>query len=123
MSPYTDPEKKRTYQREWCARRRAELLGDAVCMRCGATDDLNLHHLVKDEKVSHRITTWARGRAEAEAAKCVVLCGPCHRELHADELRAPCGTDASYGRGCRCFACRAAHSEVGREWRERRRAA
>lgn len=113
--PIRDPEKRRAYQREWVRRRRGELLAGELCLRCGATDNLELHHLVKNEKSTHRITTWARERADAEKRLCVVLCGRCHDELHASEKRKPCGTSAAYDhRGCRCDACRAAKAEYRR---------
>jgi 5-methylcytosine-specific restriction endonuclease McrA len=118
--PYASVEQQRTYQREWARQRRARLLGPgACCMRCGATERLELHHLVKDEKVSHRITTWAPARAQAEAAKCWVLCSRCHRNLHTDEVRAKCGTESSYNAGCRCDDCRLAHRAAAREYRSR----
>ncbi len=117
--PYKDAEAQRAYQREWAARRRTEILGeDASCMRCGATERLELHHLVKSEKVSHRITTWALARAKAEAAKCWILCKPCHVELHADERRTDCGTDSAYRRGCHCFVCREAHRVANAKYRQ-----
>jgi 5-methylcytosine-specific restriction endonuclease McrA len=107
--PYADPVAQREYQRQWAASRRAHLLGEyAECMKCGAIDRLEFHHFVKSEKVSHRFTTWAPARAKAEAAKCWILCKPCHAALHADERRAPCGTASAYRRGCRCERCRAA---------------
>lgn len=118
--PYRDPDQRRAYAREWFARRRAEILGpDAACLLCGATDELEHHHLVAAEKVTHRFTTWALARARAEMAKCVVLCGSCHDELHAAERRAACGTESAYWRGCRCDRCREAH-RVGAAARRRR---
>lgn len=85
--PYRDRAAKRAYQRAWIQRRRAEFMDGQCCLRCGATNDLELHHLVKDEKVGHAIWSWARQRREDELAKCLVLCDTCHNGLHADEKR------------------------------------
>jgi hypothetical protein len=119
--PYADPAARRAYQRKRAAARREQLLGaDAECMKCGSGTRLELHHLVKGEKVSHRITTWAAARARAEAAKCWILCKACHLALHADERRAACGTDSAYRRGCRCGECREAHRLASVKRRARR---
>jgi hypothetical protein len=111
--PFKDPDAKRAYQRAWCRRRREELLDGQPCMRCGATDDLHFHHLDPGEKIDHRFTSWRRSRALAERAKCVVLCRRCHAAYHASLRPKPeHGTDARYGRGCRCNDCRRAHTHA-----------
>ena len=109
--PIADPEARRAYHREWARKRRAALLDGAVCLRCGATERLEMHHFVASEKGSHRITSWRPERARAEMAKCVILCDPCHNAYHAAERRKPCGTVARYDRGCRCEPCRVAKAE------------
>jgi 5-methylcytosine-specific restriction endonuclease McrA len=80
--PYRDPEAQRAYQREWCRRRRAEFLAGRSCAQCGATEDLEFHHVDPETKLSHRIWSWSKARIRAELAKCVVLCDPCHNDLH-----------------------------------------
>lgn len=113
--PYKDPEKQRAYQRAWIRRRRAEYMQGRECLRCGATEDLEWHHFVTDEKVEHRIWSWTRGRLERELSKCIVLCDPCHNEYHASEKRKH-GAGA-YRRGCRCAICREYKRESNRRYR------
>lgn len=112
-----DPVAKRAYQLARHQARRAGWFADKECVHCGGRQNLQLHHVDPKEKDSHRIWSWSEERFQNEAAKCIVLCDPCHRELHAAARRYPCGTDARYQRGCRCDACRAAHTEVNRKYR------
>lgn len=113
--PIADPQARRAYQREWLRRRRAAYLADKVCLRCGASENLEVHHFVTSEKLAHAIWSWSAKRREAELAKCVILCGGCHDEYHASLKRKPCGTIAAYDhRGCRCGPCRVAKAEYRR---------
>jgi hypothetical protein len=62
-------------------------------------------------------------------------CGPCNEARRADEAQrdgrplapratpSPCGTNASYGRGCRCDECRGAHAAYMRQRRIKQRQA
>ena len=115
--PYTDPETRRAYAREWLAARRAAFFDGKCCIDCGATDSLELDHSDPDLKVCHRVWSWAQERREAELAKCVVRCGPCHRERHA-VLRRFHGL-GGYRRGCRCDVCRLASSASKERYRAR----
>lgn len=77
--PYADQEEKRRYQREWLARRRAEWIDEnGPCVDCGSTEELQVDHVDADLKVEHRVWSWSAKRREAELAKCVVRCEPCH---------------------------------------------
>lgn len=115
--PYKDVATRRAYARDWRNRRRALFMDGQVCSQCGATEDLEFHHVDPAQKITHRLWGWRLDRIVEELAKCVVLCGPCHDELHSAERRLPCGTDAAYGRGCRCQECRVAHSDANRRSR------
>lgn len=110
--PYKSPSKQREYQREWKAKRRAEWFEGKSCVLCGSTDELQIHHADKDQKDEHKVWSWAKERGDQELAKCVVLCGPCHRGHHANEQRKPPpphGTTNRYRSRtypCRCTECK-----------------
>lgn len=78
--PYKDPEKQRTYNREWLASRRAAWLADKCCAVCGAVADLEVDHIDSSEKVDHKVWSWSPARREAELAKCQVLCEKHHKK-------------------------------------------
>lgn len=113
-------DKKREYQRQWVANRRAAWLSDKVCVKCGSRDDLQVDHIDGAQKVSHRIWSWTAKRREAELAKCQVLCTPCHRsKTKADLYPEIHGSHTTYvRRGCRCDACKAVHAATNRRWRQ-----
>lgn len=125
--PYKNRAAQREYQRRWVARRRDIFFGPRKCAWCSSRERLELHHLDASKKENHAIWSWGEKRREAEIAKCIVLCRPCHQRAHSEarrveaELRNPCGTPAAYSRGCRCESCRAAHNERN-QWLMRKRA-
>ena len=83
--PYTDPEKKREYDRKWVANRRREFFEDKSCVDCDSREGLELDHVDPAEKVTHRVWSWSQDRRDAELAKCVVRCGSCHDKKSAGE--------------------------------------
>lgn len=115
--PYKDKEKRRQYQREWIACRRASYLDGEVCKHCDSEDNLELHHRDPEAKESHRIWSWSKTRLKAELKKCIVLCSACHGEAHST---AEHGTRAKYKRGCRCTACREASRLQRQKYRRSR---
>jgi 5-methylcytosine-specific restriction endonuclease McrA len=119
-------DRKREYQREWCAARRAEYFFDKFCVRCGTTENLRLDHIDPTQKVSHRIWSWSAARREAELAKCQVLCDPCHKDKGREQLMitngyelTPHGNYNRYKRGCRCDPCVASVAPWWRDYRVR----
>jgi 5-methylcytosine-specific restriction endonuclease McrA len=80
--PYKDWAKQREYQRQYRERRRAEVFKDQRCARCGATENLELHHIDPAEKLDHRIWFWSWQRIQNELAKCEILCRNCHGLAH-----------------------------------------
>ena len=74
--------KKKALREANMARARA-LHGDA-CQDCGAADRLHFHHLdpaTKAFEIGCR-ADYAWATIEAELAKCVLVCEPCHKERH-----------------------------------------
>lgn len=104
--PYKDKNVQREYNRQWQASRRAEWFFEKVCVRCGGSDSLEIHHEDPLLKISHKVWSWAQERRDEELAKCVVLCHACHKAQHATK----CGTTRSYKNGCRCDDCRRANT-------------
>ena len=83
------------------------------CTSCGATTDLQFHHL--NNKLFTVTQNWSASldKVLAEISKCKLLCGTCHRNLH----RVPHGTNSMYSYSrCRCSLCKSAHSKVMYEY-------
>lgn len=110
--PYKNPQQQKEYQKNWMAQRRESWRAGKVCVQCGSTKDIQFDHKDPTQKVTHRIWSWSKKRREAEIAKCQPLCKKCHnlKTKTQDPRRQPCGTPASYSRGCRCDDCKRGHS-------------
>jgi len=120
--PYKDEDKQREFQARRARNRRAEFFSGKKCALCDSDKKLELHHLDKEKKDSHRIWSWSQERIDKEVSKCAILCRSCHIELHAEEKRTPIkhGTDSAYiGKGCRCELCKKAHSLVKKDYLDR----
>jgi len=76
--PYKNREDKKKFQREWLSQRRADFFKDKSCVNCGSKENLELDHIDRTQKVSHRIWSWSKERRDNETAKCQALCGSCH---------------------------------------------
>lgn len=99
-------DKKREYQREFMRRRRVAYLSDKSCVVCGSTERLEVDHIVPEEKVSHKVWSWAKERREAELAKCQVLCYDHHAEKTREDRKARRKHGRTlYNHGCRCSVC------------------
>lgn len=118
--PYKNKEKQREYQRKWTAKRRTDFFIDKTCVKCGGINNLQLDHIDRSDKVSHRIWTWSEERRQQEIAKCQILCIACHKAKTKLEFATPepHGKESGYSkRKCRCDLCRKAHREYTREYR------
>ena len=117
-------DRKREYDREWIAARRTEFFANKSCSSCGSKDDLQLDHIDRAEKVTHRIWSWSQERRSAEIEKCQVLCAACHKAKTKAEnvIEYPCGTYGRYRKGCRCSSCKEAVRLWWREYRLARNA-
>ena len=121
-------EQRRAYDKVRYDKRRAaiiEKLGGA-CVRCGATDHLEIDHIdrqVKAFEVSASARSMRPDKLWAEVSKCQLLCTNCHdlkSTLEAGKQPMAHGTINSYTNGgCRCSACCTAHTEHHRAWRLR----
>ena len=112
---------KRQYQIEWLQRRRTDWLeANGPCVKCGSQADLEVDHIDRASKVSHRLWGWTAERREAELAKCQVLCRNCHIEKTRAENERPLvhGTRSAYAyKGCRCDDCRRAQADYMKTWK------
>lgn len=79
-------DRKRAYQREWVAKRRAEYFADKCCARCSSTENMELDHIDPRQKVSNSIWSWSAERRNIELAKCQILCRPCHVKKTVEQL-------------------------------------
>lgn len=82
MSPYTDPERQRTFSREWAARRRAEWMAGRSCAECGSERSLSVHHPTVSMK-----SIWTRRASYRNPllAEATVLCRRCRMTRDALE--------------------------------------
>ena len=71
---------KRERQRNWLRARRKEYLSDKQCVMCGSKKDLQIDHVDRYKKLSHKIWSWATERRDEEMKKCQILCDNCHKE-------------------------------------------
>ena len=116
IMPFATVEDKRRYQVKWKSDRRRAWFKDQVCTKCGATQNLELHHRDRATKITSDVWSWALERRDSEIAKCDVLCKVCHREITSEQNKADFstpllekkhGTDNTYNRHhCRCEVCR-----------------
>lgn len=104
-------DKKREYQRQWIAKRRAKYFENKCCVICGSTEDLELDHIDPDKKKYMPAALWGMSDKNpnkiAELAKCQVLCKIHHKEktkLWWETVKAQHGLTL-YGRGCKCDVC------------------
>lgn len=108
--PNTDPDKYRTYMREYMInryrRRRRDLVKQlgGKCRDCGTKKRLEFHHTEKkDFWVGERLHTISEVRLQEEIKKCVLLCRQCHIDITMRERgfnrRTDHGTEACYHRG------------------------
>lgn len=110
-------DQRRKLQREWLkARRESWITANGPCSSCGSNNSLQVDHIDRKTKISHRVWSWRRERREQELAKCQVLCDKCHKlksKLEAQNYlrKVSHGTPHEYLRHrCRCSDCKNAYS-------------
>jgi 5-methylcytosine-specific restriction endonuclease McrA len=117
---------QRDYNKAWKAARRyrlIEMLG-GKCVRCGATEDLEFDHIdpsTKEFTISGLSRAW--DALVEEAAKCQLLCKPCHVAKGAeDRPELAHGTYYVYQYwNCRCDPCKAVNAARSAALRARTR--
>lgn len=119
---YKDPEKQREYQRKWCAKNRAKFLEGKICTFPGCSSVINLEvdHIDRTKKDSHRIWSWSEKKREEELKKCQILCEEHHKEKTKKDLGQgqKHGTHNSYVKyRCRCVECKKAHAVMNSKYR------
>jgi hypothetical protein len=104
-------------------KRRNDYFLDKRCADCGSKENLELDHVYRQTKITHRIWSWSKQRQEEELAKCVARCHTCHvkKTLDKDLPRAKHGTRSKYNAGCRCAECREALRVDVSKWREQKK--
>jgi 5-methylcytosine-specific restriction endonuclease McrA len=123
---YKDKDRMRAYQRDWLSRERRQWFEEnGPCRLCGSWDKLELDHIDRTTKTTHRVWSLAPLKRSAELAKCQVLCENCHKAKTLSELTKPLvhGTANGYkSKRCRCDECRQWNADSHRERRQERRA-
>jgi 5-methylcytosine-specific restriction endonuclease McrA len=121
MNRIITPERRaylQKYQQEWLQKRRdAWLKLNGPCKNCGSSENLEVDHIDRTKKVTHRVWSWAKKRQVRELSKCQVLCKPCHIEKTAKDMNYRQHGTAGYKRGCRCQVCTDAAIQKVNEWR------
>lgn len=122
--PYKDPEDRKRWQRDHNRQLREQWLAEnGPCKMCSSTLDLQVDHIDRNVKTSHKVWSWSESKRLAELAKCQVLCRSCHQKKTNQENNKPIqhGTHSAHaGRGCRCDLCVEAHRIYKAEWRKRK---
>ena len=106
------------YQLERYHRKRKEwieLLG-SECAVCGTIDNLEIDHIVPENKSFNVSNNYESAIILTELEKCQLLCHSCHKEKHAAEH----GTISRYRHHkCRCQPCKDAWSAACKRWKSK----
>ena len=95
-----------------------------VCVKCGATENLEFDHIDPATKSFDIGKNWSRSEKViiAELAKCQLLCNSCHNKKSGDALAVPHGGGKCGKRGCKCTPCRLRKNEYLKLLKRERRA-
>lgn len=69
------------YQREWLKKRKLKYFSEnGPCIKCKSWVDLQIDHIIPEDKVASSIWSWKESKRLEELSKCQVLCKICHLE-------------------------------------------
>jgi 5-methylcytosine-specific restriction endonuclease McrA len=115
-------EYQRTYQLARYHRRKeaAKRFLGGKCVRCGATEQLEVDHVDPAQKSFNISNLWAvtEDRFYAELRKCQLLCRPHHLEKTAAENSVDHGGGASGKKNCPCVLCKQKKAEYMASYRK-----
>lgn len=115
-----------TYMKRRYHARRAQAINQlgGRCVRCGATERLELDHIDRTTKTLDLGGMWSvsEDRYRAELSKCQLLCHDCHKAKSISERSVEHGAGASGKRNCPCDPCRARKREYNRAYFQRAKA-
>lgn len=99
------------------------LLG-GKCVRCGATELLEIDHIDRSTKGFDLTRLWSIVYSEylEEVAKCQILCRSCHLKKTIAENSVDHGGGLSGKKNCPCAPCKKRKAEYMREYKKNRRA-
>lgn len=118
--PNPNAEYHKGYQAGWYAGKRAQFLLGKKCVECGSAKYLEVDHVEKKKKKTHRIWSRTGEFAEMELKKCQVLCKDCHFKKTAREnTKGEHSLSAYKKRGCRCKICKGYKAADSRKYRSR----
>lgn len=84
--PYKDNDRRREYQRAWVRKNRQSWISNnGPCAACGSLENLEVDHIDRTKKETHKVWSWSKKRRDRELNKCQVLCETCHKEKTAKE--------------------------------------
>lgn len=113
-------------------KRRAEYVErlGGKCVRCGSKDELEIDHIVPNEKsfnLAAALAGWSKKRIEAEIVKCELLCKTHHLDKTRKDLSAMLGRRESWEHGtlggyryCKCELCKEAKRAENREYKAKK---
>ncbi len=120
--PYKDKKKQRKYQLKFGKQRRLDwIYAHGPCEVCASFTKLEVAWRTA-KPILKTANIWTRSDIVREKIleNCYVLCHRCNKAKKMGEKACRLhGTDAAYGRGCRCDACKKAHNNDRNEWRYR----
>lgn len=109
-------EYRREYERKRYALRKSMMINflGGVCVVCGATEALEIHHVDPSQKLFNLTDCYSHPwpKLVDELKKCELRCVTHHDDCHATDH----GRGRMYRRGCRCDLCVAKFRADGRRY-------